>query len=70
VRILAAMKLINPIARLETMEAEVGTRQALAAKLGLSASYLSDVMNGRRDVNQKLLKRIGLKSVVIEGRAK
>jgi transcriptional regulator with XRE-family HTH domain len=57
---------VDPIAVLLQMQAKVGTRRALAAQLGLSGAYLSDIMNGRRDVNARLLDKLGLMRVVVQ----
>jgi len=43
---------------------EAGGQSAFAAKHGLSASYVSDVMNARRDPGASVLAAIGLKKVV------
>jgi hypothetical protein len=41
-----------------------GSQKAFAKKAGISEQYLSDVMRGRRDVGDKLLKWFGLERVV------
>lgn len=43
-----------------------GTPQnELATKLGVSPTYLSDVLNGRRDISDGLAKRMGFERVVL-----
>jgi transcriptional regulator with XRE-family HTH domain len=37
-----------------------GTQRAAAEKLGITQSYLSDILNGRRDPGEKLLTALGL----------
>ena len=62
------MKQVDPLVRLTEMAKTAGTKKALAAKLGMRAPYLSDIMNGRRDVPDSLLARIGLRRVTVETR--
>ena len=62
------MKPVDPIARLVALAKEAGTQKALAARLKMRAPYLSDIMNGRRDVPASLLARLGLKRVTVEAR--
>lgn len=46
------------------------TQTALAAELGVSTAYLNDVLQGRREAGEKLLKPLGITRVVIHKRAK
>lgn len=62
------MRQIDPMQRLARLERESGTRRALALRLGLSPSTLSQIMNGRRDINDALLAKLGLRRVVVEVR--
>lgn len=51
---------------------EAGSQKALAETLGVSAPYLSDVINGRREPSENLLSRLGIRRIVefeIEGEA-
>lgn len=41
------------------------TQMSLAAAIGVSASFLSDVMHGRREPTGKVLKYLGLERVVV-----
>lgn len=41
-----------------------GSQKAYAKRVGLSESYLSDVLNGRRDISPRILKHLGLERVV------
>lgn len=42
----------------------------LAAEIGCSAAYLSDVINGRRDPGPKILDFLGLERVLVKKRNK
>ena len=42
-----------------------GSRTALAARCGISAQYIADVMNGRRDPGKKVLAALGYERVVL-----
>jgi transcriptional regulator with XRE-family HTH domain len=46
----------------DDVEAE-GSQKALAAKLDVSETYLSDVLRGRRSAGNKILTRYNLRSV-------
>jgi DNA-binding transcriptional regulator YdaS (Cro superfamily) len=41
-----------------------GSQKAYAKRVGLSESYLSDVLNQRRDISPRILKHLGLERVV------
>jgi DNA-binding transcriptional regulator YdaS (Cro superfamily) len=43
---------------------KLGSQKALAAKLGVSAPYLGDVLNGRKDPGEAILHPLGLERVV------
>ena len=62
------MKPVDPLALLAELAKKAGTQKALAARLKMRAPYLSDIMNGRRDVPASLLARLGLKRVTVEAR--
>ena len=42
----------------------VGSQKELAAKLGVTAQYVSDVLNGRREPGEAILKPLGLRKVI------
>lgn len=44
-------------------KAQTGTWAGLAASLGVSAQYLNDVKEGRREPGPKLLSALGLQAV-------
>jgi hypothetical protein len=61
------MKQINETrmrAMLETAINVSGSQKAFAKEAGISEQYLSDVLNGRRDVGEKILKWFGLERVI------
>ena len=64
---MAQLKPIDPVARLLALQAKIGTRKDLAQKMGVTPSYMSDVINRRRDLSPRLLKALGLRRVIIEG---
>jgi plasmid maintenance system antidote protein VapI len=39
--------------------ADAGTQQTLADEWQIKRSYLSDLVNGRRDINDKIAERLG-----------
>lgn len=42
-----------------------GSQKAFANEAGVSEQYLSDVLNNRRDIGEKLLKWFGMERVVL-----
>lgn len=42
-----------------------GSLRKYAKEMGINASYVSDMVNGRRNPGPKLLKPLGLKRVVV-----
>jgi transcriptional regulator with XRE-family HTH domain len=59
---------VNPREELQAMRTAAGSNKALAAKLRTSESYLSDVLNGRRDASDGFLKKMGLRRIVVRGK--
>lgn len=53
------------IAMLEQMAGELGSQKDLAQQLGIAPSYLSDVMAGKREPGDKIIRQLGLKKVVV-----
>jgi transcriptional regulator with XRE-family HTH domain len=45
-----------------------GSRSAVAEELNIAPSQLSDVLNGRREISQGMLKKLGFDKVVISVR--
>lgn len=61
------MKQINEIRMRSMLDAAIkvsGSQKAFAKDAGISEQYLSDVLNGRRDVGDKILKWFGLERVI------
>jgi transcriptional regulator with XRE-family HTH domain len=54
------MRPVDPIRILRQRSAKT-TQKQVAADLGVSAPYLSDVLAGKRDVGPKILERLGLR---------
>jgi transcriptional regulator with XRE-family HTH domain len=52
------------IKRLKQLSQEAGSQAALAAKIGISTPYLSDVINGRRDPGPAIRQFLGIQKVV------
>lgn len=42
-----------------------GSQVAFAKNSGMSASYISDILKGRRDPGQKFLDAIGMKKIIL-----
>lgn len=49
---------------LQSRVADCGTQKEYAASLGVSAAYLSDVLNKRRDPGRRFLDAVGFERVV------
>lgn len=49
--------------RLTLLVRAAGTQQACARQIGISQSYLSDILLGRRRVPPRVLRRLGLQRV-------
>ena len=61
---------VNPITRLEQLVRRHGSQRAAAATLDVGPSYFSDLLRGRRDCSDAILKKLRLKRVVIARRDK
>lgn len=44
---------------------EAGSQKALAERIGVSESYVSDVIRGRRGASEALMRKLGLKAVTV-----
>ena len=60
------MKLVNPIDALQREIAKYPTQRGAAKALGISTAYLSDLVNGRRNVSDAMLVKLGLRRVVVK----
>ena len=47
------------IAYLQRLASEVGSQKQLAKQLGVSPAYLGDILHGRREPGEKILKALG-----------
>ena len=45
---------------------EVGTQQEMAKYAGVSAPYISDVMNGNRRLTDRILELVGLQWAIVD----
>jgi plasmid maintenance system antidote protein VapI len=59
-------KALNPTWELRRFCDTFRTRADAAKALGISAPYLSDLCNGRRDVTDELLEKLGLRRIVVK----
>lgn len=56
---------VNALDRLHKFVAKYPTQKAAADALGIKPAYLSDLVNVRRDLSEKILKKLGLKRAVV-----
>ena len=63
------MKELDPRERLKAFVARFPTQKAAAQALGISNVYVSDLLNGRRDINNRMLAKLGLRRTVVEAKA-
>lgn len=60
------MKIYTPKETIALIQAKIkkdGTQSAFAKRVGISASYLHDVLNGRRQPNEKIISDLGLTEI-------
>ena len=43
---------------------QLGSQKALAAELGISQQYLSDIFLGKREISYQLAEKLGLKKII------
>jgi plasmid maintenance system antidote protein VapI len=60
------MKETNPLDVLRRFVTTHPHQRAAAEALGISQAYLSDLLNERRDLNPKMLAKLGLRQVIIK----
>jgi transcriptional regulator with XRE-family HTH domain len=58
------------IVKLKDMAESAGSQLALAKQLGISTSYLSDVLNGRQEPSKALLVPLGFERVTFYRKVK
>ena len=56
---------VNALKYLRDFVATFPTQKDAARTLKITPAYLSDLVNGRRDVSPRMLKKLGLKIVVV-----
>lgn len=47
-----------------TRAQQLGSQKALAAELGISQPYLSDILLGKREISFQLAEKLGLKKII------
>ncbi len=57
---------VDPITRLRAFADGYPTQRAAAKALGISAPYLTQLLNGDRELSDEILKRLGLRRVIVE----
>ncbi len=64
-----ALKQENPI---EVLRAVMGrsTQKMTAETFGISQSYLSDLLNGRREFSDAMLEKLAMRRIVVSGRTR
>lgn len=60
-----AMKKKELIARMQREVAKAGSQKAYASVLGISEQYLCDILRGRRELGEKVLKALKVRKVVL-----
>ena len=58
----------NPQHQLERLVDELGSQAAAAQALGIGPSYFCDLLRGRRNVSDAILRKIGLRRIVVRER--
>ena len=62
------MKELNAWDSLAAYVAQAGSQAVAAKELKISPAYMSDLINGRRDISLRMLAKLGLKRVVVKDR--
>jgi predicted transcriptional regulator len=57
---------VNPIKRLRWLVNFYHSQQAAASSLGISPSYFSDLLHGKRDCSERVLDKLALQRVIIQ----
>ena len=60
------MKIVDPVEMLRNRVTTRGDQKTLANEIGISQTYLCDLLAGRRAVAKKVLDYLGLERVVIQ----
>ena len=59
------MKPVEPLAALKSFVANYPTQKAAAGALGIGSSHLGSLLKGRRKIHDGILKKLGLKRIVV-----
>lgn len=60
-----ALKEVDPLTELRAFVARYRLQKEAAAALGISPNYLSDLLLGRRDLSETLLRALNLRATVV-----
>ena len=55
----------NPQRQMERLVSQLGSQVAAAAALGIGPSYFCDLLRGRRNVSDAVLRKLGLRRIVV-----
>lgn len=55
----------NPVHQLQTFVEAHDTQRAAAKALGISATFLNDLMHQRRPIPERFYRKLGLKRIVV-----
>lgn len=55
----------DPVRELRKLVQEMGTQKAVAAYLGLSQTFIADLLGGRRKFPDAVLEKLGLRREVV-----
>ena len=55
----------NPQRQMERLVSDLGSQAAAAAALGIGPSYFGDLLRGRRNVSDAVLRKLGLRRIVV-----
>jgi plasmid maintenance system antidote protein VapI len=51
----------EPLEKIKAMVIELGNKKAVAKKLDISQSYLSDILAGKRNISDNIARKLGFK---------
>lgn len=55
----------DPVECLRALVEKHGTQKRVAGRLGVSRSYLADILNGRKPPGQRILAKLGFRQVKV-----
>ena len=55
----------NPQRQMERLVSQLGSQAAAAAARGIGPSYFGDLLRGRRNVSDAVLRKLGLRRIVV-----